>query len=72
MEDVTTVPLYYENRSEKLGTIKNPDIPQEILDAIEAAELDVSQQEKLERKFAKEIRILTAQPRLDAITKDAA
>ena len=70
VEDGATVPLYYENRGEKLGTIKNPDITQEILDAIEAAELDVSQQEKLEREFAKEIHILTAQPRLDAIAKD--
>ncbi|MBQ8354157.1 MAG: type I restriction endonuclease subunit R [Oscillospiraceae bacterium] len=70
VEDGATVPLYYENRGEKLGTIKNPDITQEILDAIEAAELDVSQQEKLEREFAKEIHILTAQPRLDAIARD--
>ena len=70
VEDGATVPLYYENRGEKLGTIKNPDITLEILDAIEAAELDVSQQEKLEREFAKEIHILTAQPRLEAIAKD--
>lgn len=68
--DGATVPLYYENRGEKLGTIKNPQITQEILDAIEAADLDVSQQEKLEREFAKEIHVLTAQPRLEAIAKD--
>ena len=70
VDDGATVPLYYENRGEKLGTIRNPDITQEILDAIEAAELDVNQQEKLEREFAKEIHILTAQPRLEAIAKD--
>lgn len=70
VEDGATVPLYYENRGEKLGTIKNPEITQEIMDAIEAADLDVSQQEKLEREFAKEIHILTAEPRLDAIARD--
>ena len=70
VDDGATVPLYYENRGEKLGTIKNPEITQQILDAIEAADLDVSQQEKLELEFAKEIHVLTAEPRLDAIAKD--
>jgi len=70
VDDGATVPLYYENRGEKLGTIKNPDITQEIIDAIAAADLDVSQQEKLELEFAKEIHVLTAEPRLDAIAKD--
>ena len=28
VEDGATVPLYYENRGEKLGTIKNPEITQ--------------------------------------------
>lgn len=70
VEDGATVPLYYENRGEKLGTIRNPEITQQIIDAIEAADLDVSQQEKLEREFAKEIHVLTAQPRLEAIARD--
>ena len=70
VEDGATVPLYYENRGEKLGTIKNPEITQEIIDAIARADLDVNQQEKLEREFAKEIHVLTAQPRLEAIAKD--
>ena len=70
VDDGATVPLYYENRGEKLGTIKNPEITQQILDAIEAADLDVSQREKLEREFEKEIHILTATPRLDDIARD--
>ncbi len=70
VDDGATVPLYYENRGEKLGTIKNPEITQEIIDAIEAADLDSSQQEKLELEFAKEIHVLTAEPRLDAIARD--
>jgi len=70
VDDGATVPLYYENRGEKLGTIRNPEITQEIIEAIEAADLDVSQQEKLELEFAKEIHVLTAEPRLEAIARD--
>lgn len=70
VDDGATVPLYYENHGEKLGTIKNPEITQEIIDAIEAADLDTSQQEKLELEFAKDIHVLTAEPRLDAIARD--
>ena len=70
VEDGATVPLYYENRGAKILDIKNPDITEKILDAIEAADLDVNQQEKLEREFAKEIHLLTAEPRLDSIARD--
>lgn len=70
VEDHATVPLYYENRGEKIEAIKNPDINDKILEAIEAADLDPTQQEKLEREFANEIHILTAESRLDAIAKD--
>lgn len=72
VEDKATVPLYYENRGERIREIKNPDINEKILEAIEAADLDASQQEKLEREFAKEIHLLTAEPRLDAIARDFA
>ncbi len=60
----------YENRGEKILDIENPEINSRILDAIENADMDVSQQEKLEREFAKEIHLLTAEPRLDSIAKD--
>ncbi len=72
VEDKATVPLYYENRADKLKEIKNPDISEKILDAIEAADLDPDQQEKLEHEFEKEIHILTAEPRLRAIARDFA
>lgn len=72
VEDGATVPLYYENRGEKILNIDNPEINERILEAIENADLDTSQQEKLEREFAKEIHILTAEPRLDAIAQDFA
>ena len=70
VEDGATVPLYYENRGEKIKGLKNPEISSRILDAIEKADMDVNQQEKLESEFAKEIHILTAEPRLRDIAKD--
>ena len=70
VEDGATVPLYYENRGAKLDDLQNPEITNEILDAIEAADLDSTQQEKLEKEFEKSIHILTAEPRLRSIAKD--
>lgn len=70
VEDGATVPLYYENRGDKIADLHNPEITDRILDAIEQADLDVNQQEKLEREFAKEIHVLTAQQRLESIAKD--
>lgn len=72
VEDGATVPLYYENRGEKIADLRNPEITEEILDAIERADLDVDQQERLEAEFAKEIHLLTAEPRLRSIARDFA
>ena len=70
VEDGATVPLYYENRGEKIEDLHNPEITEQILDAIEAADLDVDQQDKLEEEFAKEIHLLIAEPRLESIARD--
>lgn len=70
VEDGATVPLYYENRGEKIADLHNPEITQQILDAIENADIDVDQQDKLEAEFAKEIHLLTAEPRLKSIARD--
>lgn len=70
VEDGATVPLYYENRGEKIVDLHNPEITERILDAIENADLDVDQQDKLEAEFAKEIHLLTAEPRLKSIARD--
>ena len=72
VEDGATVPLYYENRGEKILDLHNPEITNRILDAIENADLDVDQQDKLESEFATEIHLLTAEPRLRSIAKDFA
>lgn len=70
VEDGATVPLYYENRGEKIVDLHNPKITEQILDAIENADLDADQQDKLEAEFAKEIHLLTAEPRLKTIARD--
>lgn len=69
VEDGATVPLYYENRADLLD-ITNPEINDELLNAIEAADLDINQQSKLERELAKDIHILTSKKRLDKIAQD--
>ena len=70
VEDGATVPLYYENRGEKIADLHNPEITDKILDALERADLDPDQEEKVEREFSKEVHLLTAEPRLRAIAKD--
>lgn len=71
VEDKATVPLYYENRGEKLKDLKNPEINEEIAAALEqAGDLDASQSAKLEREFSKEVHLLTAAKRLRLIAKD--
>ena len=69
VDDGATVPLYYENRSDMLD-ITNPEINEELLDAVENADLDVNQTAKLEMELAKDIHIITAEPRLETIAKD--
>jgi type I restriction enzyme R subunit len=69
VEDGATVPLYYENRADLLH-IHNPEINDELLEAIEAADLDIDQKAKVELELRNDIQILTSKPRLDAIAKD--
>ncbi|MEE1126546.1 MAG: type I restriction endonuclease subunit R [Acutalibacteraceae bacterium] len=69
VDDGATVPLYYENRSDMLE-IKNPEINEELLNAVEEADLDINQRTKLELELRKDYHILTSQPRLDDVAKD--
>ena len=55
VEDGATVPLYYENRGEKIVDLHNPEITEQILNAIESADLNVDQQDKLETEFSTRI-----------------
>lgn len=69
VEDGATVPLYYENRSDLLH-IENPEINEELANAVEAADLDDAQQDKLERDLSREYHIVTSSKRLDTIARD--
>ena len=71
VDDKATVPLYYENRGERLKDLKNPEINEEIAAVLEqAGDMDASQQAKLEREFAKEVHLLTAPKRLKIVAQD--
>ena len=71
VEDKATVPLYYENRGERLQDLQNPEINEEIATALEqAGDMDASQLAKLEREFAKEVHVLTAEKRLRIVAQD--
>ena len=70
VEDKATVPLYYENRGKKLQELKNPEINAEIAARLDEEDLDPSQQAKLEREFAKEVHLLTAEKRLRVVAQD--
>jgi type I restriction enzyme R subunit len=69
IEDGATVPLYYENRGEKLK-LDNPQIDEQLREAIEAVDLDSDQKDKLKKLFARDYPILTSEKRLKAIAKD--
>ena len=71
VEDKATVPLYYENRGERLQDLQNPEINEEIATALEqAGDMDASQLAKLEREFAREVHVLTAEKRLRIVAQD--
>lgn len=69
VEDGATVPLFYENRSDLLE-IDNPEINDELAEAVEAADVDENQREKLERDLAREYHVITSEKRLDKIARD--
>ena len=69
VEDGATVPLYYENRADMLE-ITNPEINDELLEAIEAADLDVDQKAKVELELRNDIHILTSNHRIETIAQD--
>lgn len=70
VDDHATVPLYYENRGEKLKDLQNPIINEKIAAALDDADLDPDQLAKVEREFAQEVHLLTAEKRLRIIAQD--
>jgi len=69
VEDKSTVPLYYENRIPQLQ-LANEDLNQDMERLLEEAELDPEQERKLEREFARQYILITANDRLETIAKD--
>lgn len=69
VEDGATVPLYYENRSDRLD-IQNPELNEELLNAVEAADLDDEQTEKVQRELSHGVHVIMSEPRLREIAKD--
>ncbi len=69
VEDEATVPLFYENRTKELE-ITNPELNEEIYQAIEAAGLDENQEEKLKKALGRNYHLITRDDRLDEVAKD--
>jgi len=69
MEDEATVPLFYEKRVPEV-LIQNDDLGEEFYALLEDEQLDDAQQEKLERKFAREMEVIKHDDRLETIAKD--
>jgi type I restriction enzyme, R subunit len=69
VDDQATVPLYYDNRGEKLK-ITTSEINEKLAAKLEEFELDPDQQARLEKELSREYHIITAEKRLDAIAGD--
>ena len=69
VDDVNTVPLYYENRIPELQ-LTNENLTDDIADICERADLDDDQERKLEKEFAREYHLITREDRLDRIGED--
>src|SRR6266849_4150544 len=67
--DGTTVPLYYENRIPELQLI-NTAFNEDMEQLIDEAELNETQQKRLEREFAREYQLITRDDRLEEIARD--
>ncbi|MEA5508562.1 HsdR family type I site-specific deoxyribonuclease [Crocosphaera sp. UHCC 0190] len=69
MADNATVPLFYEKRVPQM-LIQNEDLNDEFYQLLEDENIDKAQQEKLERKYAKELEIIKRDDRLNTIARD--
>jgi type I restriction enzyme R subunit len=69
MEDQATVPLFYEKRVPEV-LIQNEDLGEEFYELLEDENLDEAQQQKLEKKFAREMEVIKRDDRLETIAKD--
>jgi len=69
VDDNATVPLYYDNRGEKLQIVMS-DINEKVAQKLEEHEFDMDQQAALERELGRDYHIYTAEERLKRIAQD--
>ncbi len=69
VDDNATVPLYYDNRGEKLK-ITTSELNERVAAKLEEVEVDRNQEARLERELGQDYQIITAEKRLDAIAND--
>jgi len=69
IDDGATVPLYYENRVPKVR-LTNEELNEDLEQLLEAAELDETQEQAVEREFKREYHIITRDDRLETIAED--
>ena len=63
-----TVPLYYENRVPRME-LTNEELNEELEGIFEAAELDETQERRIEQEFV-QYQVITREERLEAIAED--
>ena len=69
VDDGATVPLYYENRVPRMQ-LDNDDLNEDLVQIFETAELDETQESRIERDLPIQYRVVTREERLEAIAKD--
>lgn len=69
VDDQATVPLYYDNRGEKL-TITTPDINAAIEDALDIYGLDEEDEDRVRKRLGDKYTVLTAPDRLETVAID--
>jgi type I restriction enzyme R subunit len=69
VEDGATVPLFYEKRVPEV-LIQNDELNEEFAAILEEENLDDTAQQKLERRFAQEMAVITTDDRLETVARD--
>lgn len=69
IDDGATVPLYYENRV-PMVYLTNEELNEDFEQLLEAAELDETQEQAVEREFSREYHIITRECRLETVAED--
>ena len=69
VDDGATVPLYYENRVPRMQ-LDNDDLNEDLVQIFETAELDETQESRIERELPIQYRVVTREGRLESIAKD--